>query len=468
MAMALIALVFALNVYRAAIQSCTVDEATTYNNFASKSVTEIFTLPYDANNQILHTILCRWAVRTFGVSELALRIPSLLGGLLFLAMSYRLCRLYFGRGWLFLAVLCGLAINPLTLDFLSIARGYGLAAGLFLVACDQLSRHLLEPAWNPRRLTRASFALGMATAANLTFSIPAIALVLVFLHLEMWERRRLRFWDAVNQLIVPGTVAAAVLLILPLIRAARGDFYFGANSVQTSIESMAFPALVHHATPLAAFGRWLAASAPLLLGIAAILLVAAILFAARGGPDTFPRRMPIQLTGGALAVSCAMLLAAHTATGMLYPLSRTGLYLVVLFTFGLGSLAAYTRAAVSILAAPILLLFALQLTAGPYSNWVFDSGTKTIVNRIRADMARTGAVNVRIAAGHFLQPSLNFYRRRYHLNGVARVEENSLANPADYYVLLPQDGPVVNDKHLEILYRDPVSLQVLAKPQAIH
>jgi hypothetical protein len=319
---------------------------------------------------------------------------------------------------------------------------------------------------------RASFALGAAVAANLTFAIPAVALVLVFLHLEKWELGRLRFWDAVNQLILPGTVASAVLLLLPLIKASRDAFYFGAKSISDSIDSLTFPALVHHTNRLINFGRWMEALAPVFLGGAAVLILAAILSAARGGPGTFARRMPVLLTGGTLALSCALLVTAHTAAGLLYPAGRTGLYLVVLFTLAVGSLAvpygATARGAAVGLAAPILILFATQLTAGPYHAWVFDSGSKAIVKLILSDMRGTGKKEIHIAAGHYLQPTLNFYRRRFHLNAVARVTEDSFDHPADYYVLIPEEEALVKKKRLEVMYRDPASLQILAKPQVIH
>lgn len=460
----LIASIFAIDIYRAAVQSCTVDEATTYNEYASKSIVEILTLPYDANNQILHTILCRLAVRTLGVSELTLRLPSLLGGLLFLAMSYRLCRLYFGGGWLFFTALGTLVLNPFTLDYLSIARGYGLAAGLLLTACFQLSRHLLEPVWNPRWLRTASFALGFAVAANFTFAIPAVALALVFLSLEMWELRRLRFWDAVNQLILPGTVAAAVIVLLPLLHASPGVFYFGAKTLADSLTSMTLPALVHHHTPLAPFGSWLNGNTPLFLTVAAILMavamLAAMLSAKRG------KRMPLLLTGGTLALSCAMLAAIHLITGMLYPYARTGLYLVILFTLAAWSAvppSAFARKAAVAIAAPLLVLFAAQITAGPYNTWVLDSGTKAMVNLVRTDMARTHPTQTMLASENVLRQNLNFYRRRYHLNTVALINNNSLARRADYYFLSPSTASLIAERHLKVLYRDPVSHQILAK-----
>lgn len=470
--MALIGLLFAINVYRAAIQSCTVDEAFTFNEFASKPLSRILTAPYDANNQVLHTILCHWVMQFFGVSELTLRMASLLGGLLFMVMCYRLCRLYFGTSWLFLSTLGLLILNPFTLDYLSVARGYGLAAGLLLLAIDQLSRVLLEGAWEERRLARASFALGLSVAANLTFAVPAIALVLIFLHLEMWEGRGLRFWDAVNHLILPGATAALLILLLPLIGASRDNFYFGAKTFRSAIASVATPMLVHHETALAPMGRLAMPAVPLLLGACTVFLVASMLAATSRSAAEWPRRMPLLLNGGVLGMSCGIVFLAHQLTGLLYPHSRTGLYLVVELTisaacgilFSRGSRFSSTLSIVAGLAAiPLLVLFLGQITVGPYQMWVFDSGTKKIVNLIRSDVVKTRARTVRVGANHYLQPSLNFYRRRYHIKELARIEDAGPDVAAEYYVLMPQESYLLKSRSLEVLYRDPVSSQILAK-----
>jgi hypothetical protein len=74
-----------------------------------------------------------------------------------------------------------LTLNPLVLDFLVAARGYGLALALFLTALCDLLVCLSEgngTATVPSRkvvLYRAGVGLALSAAANLTFLIPAIA-----------------------------------------------------------------------------------------------------------------------------------------------------------------------------------------------------------------------------------------------------------------------------------------------------
>lgn len=74
--------VFAANGYRAATQDITVDEATTYNDFASLPFWWMWRV-YEANHHVLHTILCHISTGALPLSPFSLRLPSLLGGAFF-------------------------------------------------------------------------------------------------------------------------------------------------------------------------------------------------------------------------------------------------------------------------------------------------------------------------------------------------------------------------------------------------
>ncbi len=112
----LLALIFVVNVYRAATQSITHDEAYTYLLFVSGTWSEVFSV-YTANHHILHTFLVKLSIDTFGLSELTMRIPSLLGGLLYLVTSYRLVSLLFDRFGPRLLALALLTLNPYVAHF---------------------------------------------------------------------------------------------------------------------------------------------------------------------------------------------------------------------------------------------------------------------------------------------------------------------------------------------------------------
>src|SRR5271169_1164846 len=89
----MLALVFALAVYRANVQTIAHDEALEYEWFLDGGVAHV--LSYNPANHILFTLLAKPIVWSLGNRELILRSPSLLGAALYLLATYLLCRRLF-------------------------------------------------------------------------------------------------------------------------------------------------------------------------------------------------------------------------------------------------------------------------------------------------------------------------------------------------------------------------------------
>src|SRR6185437_5885015 len=91
LAVILLGFLFATNIYRAATQSITVDEAFTYNQFVPDPgpPEPIQRAPYNYN---LNTLLAKLSVQLLGLSELTFRLPSVLGGLVYFVALLLLCR----------------------------------------------------------------------------------------------------------------------------------------------------------------------------------------------------------------------------------------------------------------------------------------------------------------------------------------------------------------------------------------
>jgi hypothetical protein len=113
---------------RAASLSITIDEALTWTWHVSGEWGRIvlFRTPGEAdNNHVLYTLLAKLSVALFGLSELALRLPSLLGFACFLVGS-NLILLRVVPGWRQVLGVLALGLNPYVIDYFSVARGYGL------------------------------------------------------------------------------------------------------------------------------------------------------------------------------------------------------------------------------------------------------------------------------------------------------------------------------------------------------
>jgi hypothetical protein len=83
---ALFAIVWA--VIRASIQSITMDEADTYFWFVATSKVWY----PSSNNRVLNTLLMWVTTHGFGTSNITIRAPALVGGVLYIGIAYFLCR----------------------------------------------------------------------------------------------------------------------------------------------------------------------------------------------------------------------------------------------------------------------------------------------------------------------------------------------------------------------------------------
>jgi hypothetical protein len=212
-ALALLVVLFAVNVYRAATQDVTPAEAWNYDRFIGPGWQESLR-HYDANNHFLNTLLARISTRNLRLTELTLRLPGLLGGLLYCLAIWRLCRRLFKWGWAFPAAVAVMTLNPVVVDALSEARGYGMAMALWLWALELMLECLEE--FSARKLNLAAMCLALSVAACLGFIVPALGLLGGF---AFYCRKPIS-----RDLYLPFVVFLFVLLVLPLNRALVSDF----------------------------------------------------------------------------------------------------------------------------------------------------------------------------------------------------------------------------------------------------
>jgi 4-amino-4-deoxy-L-arabinose transferase-like glycosyltransferase len=463
-AAAMLALLFSHNVYRAATQSITHDEALTYQYYVSQPFARIVET-YDANNHVLHTILCKASVQLLGLSELSMRIPSLLGGLLYFVVLFRLSRYVFGASIWFLASIAFLSLNPLILDFLSAARGYGMALAFLLLALYQAVRYM--SGGGAPAVLNSGVSMGLSLASNLTFAIPTAglsAMVVWFL----WRNGRLR--PDLARFTIPPAVISLLLLGRPLSHAGRVNFYTGASTLfdgflgvlAASLAHSPFRGLMirlmyHLFPPIAGF---VAALSLLIIGMTALL-------AWKSRDRAEPEMRLLVILGGVNLISLVLLLLGHYALRLPYPADRTALYWIPLLGFSGVLVTIRLRSKiVSALALVILgafiLQFAGQLNTSWYSVWRFDASTKKAVDMIRERHAVTPDQTVRIGATWPLEPSLNFYRDRYRLSWMQPVTRKGPEGEFDYYMLLYDDRSLVQRYRLSPILEDSLSGLVVA------
>jgi 4-amino-4-deoxy-L-arabinose transferase-like glycosyltransferase len=484
---------FCTNVYRAATQSIAHDEALTYQYFLRGPFSDVWT-KYNANNHILHTFLCGISIRIFGLSELSLRLPSLLGGAFYLFAVYRICRHVFGDGHLYLLAVSLLSLNPFVLDYLSAARGYGMAIAFFLWALYYFAKLELR-APQKKVFWQIGIAAGLAVSANLTLLFPVIALGMVLLS-WCWlaDRRGKVMWMAARHALVPAVLTMALLLTLPACyaaarllskraapqtavkNAARRNFYVGAPSLRIGFESLTRASVFR--VPVDA-GNSIAqpmTGPPAVETLVLVCLVgAAVCFGGKIAAkmvhteihSTTAGQKLLIITSATILITLFGVVVAHYVFGFPYPELRTGLYWIPLTTLAVVSFAEVLPRGPSIILGVALLGLVGQYLAGFqrrfYLEWRYSSAARPIMERIRSLTSVDPTRSHCVGGTWLMEPSLNFYRDMFKLTTVEEIRRQPPEETqCEIYVLLGVDRSLAASRQLHVVLDDPVSGAMLA------
>ena len=424
----------AVNLYRAMTQSVTPGEAWNYYRFIGPEWAEALSR-FDINNHVLNTLLVRISTACFHLTELSLRLPSLLAGVLYLWVVWRMARRWFGDGLVFLAVIGLLTLNPLVVDALSEARGYGLALASWMWALELILESV--ESFSGSKLNLAAMFLGLSVAASLAFAAPAAALLAVFLAGTGRARTAGRAFAAIFFL------TAFILLVIPINHAEWKTLAAGASSLRQTINEIIALSI---GTSLKVVG----AVARLGLELAAVAGMAAMVRYRRR-----PDGALAALSGGTLALTLVLLMAAHRWLHTPFP-QEGAIYLIPLTVLSVAAVMLkwkHKAAQVAFLVAAAVLLarYAAEFPFGMYSAGRQFSGARTLAKTLRGKAGR-GAVRIGVSLG--AEPILSYYRMRYGQANWQSIDRGPLTGTYDYYVLTPDDAALIEQRHLHVMYRD--------------
>lgn len=462
--------VFALTVYRAYLQSITMDEADSYFLWAkSFANVEVF----HSNNHILNSLLMWISTRVFGVSHLSVRAPALLGAALFICVSYVLCRRLTQNFFLQIALFLCLTCNPIILDFLVVARGYSLANAFLLAAVAILI--LSDPhKWRPLRAgaVTASLALGMSFVANFSF---AFVDAVVYMALVMWAMRS-RGGQSVLRILtlctLPGLLVALLLAGYPLAIAPhwKGELWWGAHSLQEMRDSLIDASLFQPEPKiLGTYHEQVTTIAPWLLPVLAGLSVLRLGSLLQEGNKSL---RPMLTVAAVILSALGLSWLAFYFVNLSLPSGRTGLYLVTLCTLLVGLLAAapgnsaasaWLRRAMIVNLTCLVCFFLTCLRVSYFREYIWDADTREVYSVVARLNHQCGIVDFQ--TGGFYISALNFYRE---VSGAETFPPFHLDTPEhspgkQVYVM---HGDTWNDfvvrEHLTVIYRGERSGVVVA------
>lgn len=216
---------------RAWMLPMTHDEVSTCLNHVPRLVVDMVTYEREAvpNNHVLNTLAVKAFAGIFGMGQFVARIPVLLGAFLYVWAAVRIAhRISMATAvrWLTLLLLLG---NPFVAEFMGLCRGYGLAAGLMLMAIERAWTYLST---GDKPTLRWALILGLlAVEANFTllnFYVPFVLLLSV----AVWRRSEgFRDWLKNASPIWKVTLVLALLCVPPMLKMrADGELKFWGES----------------------------------------------------------------------------------------------------------------------------------------------------------------------------------------------------------------------------------------------
>lgn len=482
------ALIFSYTALRACLLSITVDEAYTYLEFVRKGL--FFPAQFDrmsANNHLLNTWMEIYLVKAFGSSEFVLRIPALLGHLLFLFFSARLLKehspllrtLSEAEGWrgtggevsAFLII----NLNPYMLDFFSLARGYGISLG-FLVASVFYLFEFQKKNKNFHAMFTIAFA-ALASLANfsmMNFCIASFGIIILMIGYNTMKLDipgNKKIISLMRRIILP-TIIMIVLsgIIFPHLYKLKeaGALYYGGTIgfwTDTLCESITISCYGMN------YGVWLERVAKALV---LLTIVAAPVFA---GLKYYKK----QTQNNTLFLGSLLLLIALPATfsiiqhyfaGVPYLVHRTALPFLplfnILFVFFILELSKVYKNAASLMYFTTVLAmvnFAYSFNLKYVADWKVDADTKEMVSDLEEIMQKNHSQDsMRITGSALLTEGLDYYKSIKQLSGwsIASTLENT-GIQSNYFYLTPADFSRTEKGSMEIIKTYPTTKNILGK-----
>jgi hypothetical protein len=286
--------------------------------------------------------------------------------------------------------------------------------------------------FSAQKLNLSAVCLGLSVVASLAFTAPACALLAVYL---LWSRSR--------TVALIAFLTAFVLLVLPLNHAEWNTLAVGATSLRQTVNELTALSL---GTSLKVFG-----------GIARVALALLALGGLAAAVRHWRRQdgALIAFTGATLALTLVFLIAAHIWLHTPFP-QEGAIYLIPLTVLPVtaGILKGKNKTAQIVflsISAVLLARYLSEFPIGAYAAGKELAGGRILTKTLRE---RAGRGSARIGVSASVEPMMNYYRTRYRQGNWQISEHQPITGSYDYYVLTRADAPLLEQRHLHVLYRD--------------
>lgn len=472
--LAYLVLLLAWAVWRASVLSITCDEGTTLRSHVPATWAEIFahSCPVGSNNHLLNTVAIKLLLGFLPETELVVRLPALLGFVLYGTALLRGLGLAF-RGPRFLLGGILLTAHPFVLDMMVLARGYALGLGLLawaavLGAESNRAGEGERTAWRPC-LAAALGALAITANLSMLFGACAIGALTLLAALRRARAEGTRSaWRALVLATVAQGLAAGLVgavyrpAVIEQIQVFVRDWGGTRGIWRDSIPSLVGTSLWETPRRL-----WINLGT---LGLA-VLLGTGTLAAVRDGL----RRRALGTLFQASAFVWIVIGAAsglHVLRGVLYPLDRAVIVLVpgfVLILLALWEQAAGSErriqaAGLAAIAAALLLLDVRALRVRETLLWPQDASTRLAMERVVERTRGRPAGSVRVGVWKPLWSAFEYYRVQLGATALEPLKPRIPRPGCELYYYMEAQADRVEELGLQVVERFPLGKTVLAAP----
>ena len=421
-----------------------------------------------ANNHLLNTLLVKVSTLIFGWSELAIRIPALIGAIFYIFGSFLIAKKIFINSRFFFSItFIALTINPYIIDFLSLSRGYSLALGFFIWGLYYCLKSLgSDPPTKRRFLFVAFMFLALASISSLPFLNTFIGCFATIFFIEFNSVHQqsssliVKARVAINTLLLP--VLPSVLFLVPLLTIQvqnlinKNELYFGGTN---NFFNDTLVSLLN--TSLYGIDYSINAIFYLKIFIVITILSTAILVVRFAKTPSYSVNKDCFFIIIVLFLIASCIEAQNTILGTKYILSRAAIFFIPLFII-LFSIIWSLFYQSKLKFYPIFGIISFCITVVAYSHflntlnfshfheWSYDANTKRVLYQI-GELKKSGYRIRSIGASKNYWPALNFYKIKLNLMDVDLISQSGPDNSYDAYYLSKQDLYVVNKYDLKII-----------------
>ena len=441
-------------VYRAYYLSFTHDEALSFEIIlGNKAFSET------ANNHFLNTFLMSICYKFFGSSEFSLRLPNILGFILYAFACFELLKNK--NIFIILVGISFLLLNPYLIDFFSLARGYGLALGFFMLSLLYLLKATQVETLNSF-LKNASLTMLFSVAAcfsNLTYINANLVILLLLLisfmlvKKDFTENRKIIVLTASILFINLCCLARLVNELLKL-RNAHELYYGGSNGfIADTINGLVLSSLYFRSDHYSQLFKELLCYSIIIAYI--IMLVYVILKKKYNKLSVIIFFLSLMIIAPLIQYMFLGALLPSGRTALLYiPLMgiSISLFLEYLFEASSPQIARHSIQAFSFFFffIPINYNFITNMNLNKCYDWGYDMNSKNMLLELNRIRPKTNS-HISLGITWFFEPSINFYRKTLHLDWLNEVSREGLKPENDYYYITNDDKIKIPRNEIKII-----------------